>query len=96
MMQEELEGIRQAVSEIERRLPASNSHAAIHISGGGALAVLLAMLAIVCLIASVAITWVVLERSRLADERMDAASIKIDTHEAMLTDLYRREKERAK
>lgn len=94
-MMKDIGGLAAVVDRLDKRVAnMGSSSASIQISGGGAVAVAVGIVAIVCLIAAVAIGWVVLERSRYMSERQDAMSIKVDTHEAMLTDLYRREKER--
>ena len=90
-MMKELEEIANAVKRVERL---GNSSASIQISGGGAVAVAVGIVAIVCLIAEVAIGWVVLERSRFLAERQDAMQIKVDTHDVMLTDIYRKERDK--
>lgn len=94
-MNKEIGELAAVVDRLDRRVAnLGGSNASIQISGGGAVAVAVGIVAIVCLIAAVAIGWVVLERSRFLAERQDAIQIKVDTHEVMLTDLYRKEREK--
>lgn len=81
---QELEGIRQAVSEIERRLPTSNAHAAIHISGGGALAVGVGLVAIVCLVAALAIAWVGWQQTMMVQQDVQRLQEASDMHQALI------------
>ena len=94
MTKGDIEGLAAVVDRLDRRVAnLGGNSASIQISGGGAVAVTIGVVAIVCLIAAVAIGWVVLERSRYLSERQDAMQIRVDTHDVMLTDLYRKERE---
>lgn len=79
-----LEDIRQAVSEIDRRLANNSSHAAIHISGGGAVAVVVGMVAIVSLVVAVAIAWVGWQQTIMVQQEVQRLQESSDMHQAMI------------
>lgn len=80
----ELAEIRAAVDEVYKRMPANSSHAAIHISGGGALAVVVGLIAIVCLIAAVAIAWVGWQQTLMTQQEIQRLREASDMHQALI------------
>lgn len=80
----ELAGIRAAVDEIDKRLSGNSSSAAIHISGGGALAVVVGLVAIVCLVVAVAIAWVGWQQTLMAQQEIQRLREASDMHQALI------------
>lgn len=81
----ELADIRAAVGEVEKRLSGNHSHAAIHISGGGAVAVIVGLVAVVCLIAASALAYVSWQQSQLTERQTAELRDRVEMAEAKMT-----------
>lgn len=83
----EVRAVAEHAADIERRvgrLSANTSSSAIHISGGGALAVMVGLVAIVCLIASAAIAWVGWQQTVMTQQQVQRLQEQSDMHQAQI------------
>lgn len=83
----ELQELVDAVAAIDRRtarLAGNHASSAIHISGGGALAVVVGLVAIVCLIASAAIAWVGWQQTVMTQQQVQRLQEQSDMHQAQI------------
>lgn len=83
----EVLAMAEAVANVERRverLANNTSSSAIHISGGGALAVMVGLVAIVCLIASAAIAWVGWQQTVMTQQQVQRLQEQSDMHQAQI------------
>lgn len=80
----DLADIKTAVDEIEKRLSTNHSHAAIHISGGGAVAVIVGLVAVVCLIAASALAYVSWQQAQLTERQTAELRDRLEIAEAKL------------
>jgi cytochrome c-type biogenesis protein CcmH/NrfG len=83
-MIQELDSIRTAVKEIDRRLASNSSHAAVHISSGGAVAVLVGIVAVVCLIAASALAFVSWQQASVTERQTAELRARVEMAEAKL------------
>lgn len=81
---EEADKVHETREAILRLMGGNSSNAAIHISGGGAVAVIVGLVAVVCLIAASALAYVSWQQAQLTERQTTEMRSRLEMAEAKL------------